>query len=264
MGAYEHLCLIHYSRIPSHCAIPDLAVATAHLAPHRVKPRISSIRSSVAVHNGRMKNRPIAVFLNSLGISGAEQQAIARAVLEDEGFTNSRKTNMAVEKESKAAVSLEARLAFHCSSAACRETLQSQENALPESRQIILVERDACEICGGSTDRHALSEMSLVMNEAGLSHVVVVGGTHPKWAKIREISPTGIEWRFVDGLGNVNQRDAGRDLKWGDVILIWAKTPAQHRVTNLYDSPRTIIVPTTGIAALAKQATTFARRQSQR
>lgn len=171
---------------------------------------------------------------------------------------------MAVHKESAAGESLEARLAFHCSNALCRETLKEQEGRASEPRELILVERDACEVCGGSADRRALNEMAAVMRGAGLSRAVVVGGTNPKWARIRQITPQSIDWRFVNGLGNSNQRDAARDLKWGDVILIWAGTPAQHRVTNLYAGPRTITVPTTGIAALAREAARFARGWGER
>ena len=206
-----------------------------------------------------MRNRPISVFLNSLGISGAEQQAIARTVLEDESFTNRRKTNMAVHKEPAAEESLRRRLALHCATATCRDTLELEQIDAEPPRQLLLVERDACEVCGGSADRRALNEMAAAMSEAGLSRAVVVGGTNPKWARIRQIAPSWVEWRFVNGLGNANQRDAASDLRWGDVILIWAGTPAQHRVTNLYAGPRTITVPTTGIAALAREAARFAR-----
>ena len=211
-----------------------------------------------------MKIRPITTFLNSLGIAGAEQQAVARTVLEDEGYTNSRKMNMAVEKEAKAAASLAEWLAFHCAKSSCRESLELQESVSDSPRQLLLVERSACEICGGSNDKLALSEMATAMTTAGLSRAVVVGGTDQKAARIRELSPPSIQWRFVDGLAHVNERDAASALKWGDVILIWARTPAGHKVTNLYDGPRTITVPTTGIAALANQAAEFARRQTRR
>ena len=211
-----------------------------------------------------MKNRPITVFLNSLGISGAEQQTVARTVLEDEGFTRAGRTNMAVHKEQDAEDALEARLAFHCTNQDCRETLDERELQVSEPRALVLVERDACEVCGGSADRRALNKMAAAMSGAGLSRAVVVGGTNPKWARIRQITPRSVEWRFVNGLGNSNQRDAASDLKWGDVILIWAGTPAQHRVTNLYSGPRTITVPTTGIAALAREAARFARGRGER
>lgn len=188
---------------------------------------------------------------------------MARAVLEDAGFTRAGKTNMAVHKEPDAAEALETRLASHCANQGCRQTLHEQERQVPEPRTLILVERDACEVCGGSADRHALNEMAAAMVGAGLSRAVVVGGTNPKWARIRQIAPRSVEWRFVNGLGNANQRYAASDLKWGDVILIWAGTPAQHRVTNLYAGPRTITVPTTGIAALAREAARFARGRGE-
>ena len=212
-----------------------------------------------------MKNRPISVFLNSLGIAGVEQQAIARAVLENEGYTRTGRINMAVHKEADAQGSLDAQLAFHCSTPTCQQSLLQQETGTASPRRLIQVERGACEVCEGSADRRALAEMAIAMTEAGLSRAVVVGGTDQKAAKIRELSPNSLQWRFVDGLGNINQRDATSDLKWGDVIVIWATTPLPHRVSNLYSkADHTITSPTSGIATLAREAAEFARRQAQR
>ena len=212
-----------------------------------------------------MKNRPISVFLNSLGIAGVEQQAIARAVLENEGFTRVGRINMAVHKEAAAQESLDAQLAFHCSTPTCRQSLLQQESDTVSPRRLIQVERDACEVCGGSADRRALAEMAIAMTEAGLSRAVVVGGTDQKAAKIRELSPNSLQWRFVDGLGNINQRGATSDLKWADVVVIWATTPLPHRVSNLYSKAgHTITSPTSGIAVLAREAARFARGQARR
>ena len=78
-----------------------------------------------------MKNRPISVFLNSLGIAGVEQQAIARAVLEDEGYTRAGRTNMAIHKEAAAQQSLDTQLAFHCSTPTCQPIPQQTGEATP-------------------------------------------------------------------------------------------------------------------------------------
>lgn len=167
---------------------------------------------------------------------------------------------MAVHKEPAAEESLEAHLAFHCSDAMCQENLHEQERQVSEPRALILVERDACEVCGGSTDRRALIEMASTMQERGLTQVVVVGGTEQKMARIRNLSPSSIKWRFVDGLRNVNERDASSDLRWGDIVIIWATTPLPHRVSNLYSrSSHAITAPTSGIATLAREAARFAR-----
>ena len=207
-----------------------------------------------------MKNRPISVFLNSLGISGAEQQAIARAVLEDESYTRPGRVNMAVHKEAAAQVSLDAQLALHCSTPICRESLQHQENDASSPRRLILVEREACEMCGGSADRRALLDMVAAMQSATLSRIVVVGGTEQKMAKIRELCPAAIEWRHADGLRNITEKNATSDLKWGDVVVIWATTPLPHRVSNLYSkSGHAITAPTSGIAVLAREVARFAR-----
>ena len=207
-----------------------------------------------------MKNRPITVFLNSLGISDVAEQAVARQILEDTGHTRAGKVNMAVHKEPAAQESLQARLAFHCSTAACREALAGDAGVEENPRKLLLVAREACEVCGGSADRRALLDMANAMGEAGFSRIVVVGGTDQKAARIRELCPTTVVWRFVDGLKKVNEKNAASDLKWADVVVIWATTPLPHHVSNLYSkSVHAITAPTSGIAALAREAARFAR-----
>ena len=212
-----------------------------------------------------MRDKPIATFLLRLGISGVEPQAAARAVLEEAGLTSSRKTNMAVSKQAAAQDALEARLAFHCASVACQKSLRLHEDQSPTPRDLLLVEKQFCVVCGGSNDRTALEEMAHALRDAGLCRVVVVGGTDAKFAQIREHSPAGIEWRFVDGLNNVNETKAKADLKWGDVIIIWGGTPLPHRVSGLYSSAsHAKVANATGITTLAREAARFAREQAQR
>ncbi len=210
-----------------------------------------------------MKNRPIVVFLQSMGISGTDEQAIARGILEKNGFTRPGRVNMATAKEDAARDSLESQLAFHCSSNSCFATLNDLV-AGEGGRRMLLVERDACEVCQGSADRKALSELAQAMGKRGLSRVVVLGGTNRKASRIRELTPAAIEWRFVDGLKRISSKEAASDLDWGDVVVIWATTPLLHRVSNLFArGPRTITAPTTGIAALAKEVAKFAVRQQR-
>ena len=207
-----------------------------------------------------MKNRPIVVFLKFIGISGTDEQAIARGVLEKDGFTRPGRVNMANAKEDAARNSLESQLAFHCSSSSCFATLNDRV-AAEGARRLLLVERDACEVCQGSADRKALNELAQTMEKSGLSRVVVIGGTSRKVSTIRELTPAAIEWRFVDGLKRINTKEAASDLDWGDVIVIWARTPLPHHVSNLFArEPHTITAPTTGIAALAREVAKFAAR----
>ena len=126
-----------------------------------------------------MKNRPIAVFLQSMGISGTYEQAIARGILEVSGFTRPGRVNMATAKEDAARDSLESQLAFHCSSNSCFATLNDLV-AGDGARRLLLVERDACEVCQGSADRIALIEMAQAMEKNGLTRVVVLGGDKQK------------------------------------------------------------------------------------
>ncbi len=207
-----------------------------------------------------MTNRPISVFLRSNGISGANEQAIARGVLEDAGFTRPGKVNMAVDKEARARERLESALAFHCADAVCREALSRNAHQESNPRQPLMVERDFCEICGGSADGRELRAMANSMEKAGLSRIVVVGGTKQKETAILRMSPETVQWRFVNDFKRVDERDAAADLKWADVIVIWARTPLKHRVSNLYSrAEHAVIAPTTGIGQLARTAREFAQ-----
>ena len=57
------------------------------------------------------------------------------------------------------------RLASHCSTPTCQESLNKQETDTVSPRRLIQVERDACEVCKGSADRRALAEMAIAMTE---------------------------------------------------------------------------------------------------
>lgn len=209
-----------------------------------------------------MKVRPIATFLNEIGIAGHTEQTMARRVLEEAGFTRSGRRNMARVKEPAAQKALRKALAFHCSNKACQRTLTEQ---IAGERTPLLVERQACEVCQGSVNRATLEEMGQAFSDARLSRIVVVGGTNGLFAEIKEMSPPNVSWRFVDGTRRVGSKAAASDLAWADVILVWATTPLPHTVSGLYtQDPRTIVVPTAGIATLAREATTFARRRRER
>ena len=206
-----------------------------------------------------MKVRPITTFLNEIGIAGHAQQVAARRVLEEARFTRSGRRNMARVKEPAAQVALRRALAFHCSNEACQRSLAAQPN---DDRIPVLVERHACEICEGSVNKTTLEEMGHALSDAGLSRVVVVGGTTALYTQIRSMSPRGVQWRFVDGTRRVGAKAAGSDLAWADVILIWATTPLPHTVSGLYSQDsRTVTVRSRGIAALAREATIYAQRR---
>ena len=206
-----------------------------------------------------MKVRPITTFLNEIGIAGHAQQATARRVLEEARFTRSVRRNMARVKEPAAQEALRWALAFHCSNEACQRSLAEQHD---DDRIPVLVERHACEICEGSVNKTTLEEMGHALSDAGMSRVVVVGGTNAIFSQIRGMSPQGVQWRFVDGTRRVGAKAAASDLAWADVILIWATTPLPHTVSGLYSQDlRAITVRGRGIAALGREAIIFAERR---
>ena len=207
-------------------------------------------------------DRPISTTLQKIGISGAAQQVQARAVLEAAGITRAGRQNMAQEKEARARSLLNGALAFHCANEACRIGLDSRR----AGRALILVERFACEVCEGSVNRASLERMAQAMAFAGMSKIVVVGGHLPRHTTLREVSPPSISWRLIDGTRRVISKDSASDLAWADVVAVWAAaTPLAHTVSAQYTShEKTIIVPQSGIAALADEVTRYANLRRRR
>ena len=152
-------------------------------------------------------------------------------------------------------------MAFHCSNEACRAGIAR----LAEDRALLLVERFACEVCRGSVNRASLERMAQTMAAAGMSKIVVVGGHLARHTTIRDLSPPGIQWQFVDGTRRVISKGSSSDLAWADVVAVWAAaTPLAHTVSAQYTShEKTIIVPQGGIAALADEVARFASRRTR-
>ena len=204
-------------------------------------------------------DRPISTILRKFGISGAAEQSHARAALEAAGITRPGRQNMAHEKEARARSAIAAALAFHCANEACRIGLSPTLGG----RMPILVERFACEVCEGSVNRASLERMAQAMTAAGMSRIVVVGGHLPRHTTLRDLSPARMSWRFVDGTRRIVSKGSANDLAWADVVAVWAAaTPLAHTVSDQYSShAKTIIVPQSGIAALADQITRYASRR---
>jgi hypothetical protein len=201
-------------------------------------------------------DRPISTIFLKIGLSSAAEQAQARAVLEAAGITRPGRLNMAQGKEDRARSAISAALAFHCANEACRIGL----DRMLGGRLPALVEKFACEVCGGSDNRASLERMAQAMAAAKMSRIVVVGGHLPRHTALRDMSPVGIDWRFIDGTRRVISKGSTADLAWADVVAVWAAaTPLAHTVSAHYTShAKTIIIPQSGIAALADEVARYA------
>jgi hypothetical protein len=76
------------------------------------------------------------------------------------------------------------------------------------------------------------------MLAAGFRHLLVIGGTLATHAALAEsLGPDGVEARCIDGTqGMRSAPSVEADVAWADVMVVLAKTPLPHKVSQPYTS----------------------------
>ena len=196
-----------------------------------------------------MKDIPIAKMLDSMGVSHPASQRAARAALVDARVVSRPdRANIAIHKEDRVRRVLTDVFLWRCSDGDCRRQADARRE------RPLLVEKDHCQLCRGSSDGFALSKLAVAMSDAGLRRVLVVGGTKEKWRAIEGHSPAGLEWRFVDGRQARPARRYRADRDWADVIVLWGSTPLAHSVSDHFaGSPKVRTVKRRGISAMVSE-----------
>ncbi|HEY9723996.1 MAG TPA: hypothetical protein V6D47_18485 [Oscillatoriaceae cyanobacterium] len=201
-----------------------------------------------------MADVAIADFLTAEGFDTEEAQSIARGVLEAEGLTRAGKQRMVDTKREAAHRALATFLSPSC--AGCREVASADA----DGRAPVIVSAEACHYCKGSANRRAVSELIRTCRRAGVTRVLVVGGTPNLYESLERLTKEaggGITWRFVEATESViTKADATNALRWSEVAAIWAPTPLPHKVSNMFtENPeakraRLVVCHQRGIAAL--------------
>ena len=205
-----------------------------------------------------MPDISITRMFKDFGITAPGAQKSAREALSRAGIISSRpnRTNIASEKVDRARGTLESAFLWHCRNGDCRRQAEASRS--------LLVDQAHCTICGGSKDRNSLAAMASALNVAKVSKVLVVGGTEAKTREIREKSPSGIEWRFVDGTRSKDDRYFRPARRWADIIVIWGSTVLDHRVSSHFEAKgdaRVITVTRRSIGALAEAVVEHLKRR---
>ena len=194
-------------------------------------------------------NVPLSDMLAEMGVAPESWQAAREALVEARVISGRpNRAGIAISKRDAVRATLEAAFLLHCRNGDCRR-------AAAGASATLLVEQFACSVCGGSADRRALGQMAQAMERAGLSRLLVVGGTEVKTRQIRANSPSWLECRFVDSVVARDTRYFRDHKRWAEVIAIWGGTPLPHKVSRHFDAkgdPRVVTVRGTGIATLAE------------
>ena len=195
-------------------------------------------------------------MLTDFGIAPGERRN-ARNMLFEWGVIRRSpdRANIAASKIAIAGEVLAEAFLWHCNNGECRVAAASAAGNA-DNLPLLLVEQSACAICGGSPGTHSLTQVGSALAAAGLSRILVVGGTERKEREIRQKSPAGIEWRFIDGKVARDDRYYRPHRQWAHIIVIWQSTPLDHRVSEHFDGKgdaRIITVRRRGIAALSDE-----------
>lgn len=202
---------------------------------------------------------PIDELLAALGLTGEDAQ-LARLVLEEGGLTRPGKTNIAAEKVERAREAIDAEIARLCATCA---------PVGAEGRQLALVPQAACAYCGGSNNQRALLEMIAACERAGVTRLVIVGGSPAVRADLVRAG-AHLELRLVDGVERRTKAQARGDIGWADVVVVCGASELYHRVSELYTRDplaraKLAVSTRRGVEAIANAVTEhLARREAER
>ena len=195
-----------------------------------------------------MQDVAIAEYFASLGYEGEAAKA-AMAVLAESGLTRLGKSRIAVNKLRLASEALAKRFVRACTGQACQA--EGARCAEATGKTLVTVAREHCEVCGGSENARAVTELARTMSAAGIRRLLVVGGTPNTQSELLRLMPDGFEVRFVSEGTKRTAKEAAQDNGWADFIVIWASTPIGHKITELYKQYRPLTVSRRSVSALA-------------
>lgn len=202
----------------------------------------------------------IADLLASLGLVG-DDAGMARVVLEQAGLTNPRKSRISTGKEAAVREAIDAEIAR-----LCRRCAGTSDG---EPRLVVIVSPESCARCAGSANARALDELAAAAAAAGVTRLVVVGGSPDVRRELSRL-PAPLEVRLVVGVDRRTGEQARRDVDWADVVVVCGSSELYHRVSNLYTREpaargRLVVSSRRGVEAIAGEVVEhLARRAGSR
>ena len=196
-----------------------------------------------------MSTVTIRKMLCRLGVREPEEQTKAVAALQQAGVISSRpnRTGIASDKEGRVRESLQSAFMWHCRRGDC------QREAKAFGKFPLLVDAAACHAPVHSPRNQRLADIALIMQSRNMSNILIVGGTEKYQRELLSISPDRLSWRFVDGKKVKDARFYQPHKAWAHLIVIWASTPLDHKVSQHFQAcndARVITAPGRGIEAM--------------
>ncbi len=199
----------------------------------------------------------IESLLSELGL-GREELGEGREVLEAEGLTRPGKVRISLEKAERAKAVVHQSFAIHCQSQGCISAARASGRKL-----VLATAKQQCGVCGGSENARAADDLV----RAGITRLVVVGGTPATRQELERLLGSRIELRLVDGTHHRPSDRAKADLEWSDRVLLWGATELHHKVSKQYadvsaTKQKIVHIPRRGISQLLAAAIESVRRRA--
>ena len=195
-----------------------------------------------------MTDVPIAGVLYRHGLDGDDAER-GFAALCDAGLTRSGKKNIAESKIEAAQNVLRAAFFRACHKPACREKAAVAERA---GRAVVGTAPERCDGCGGEDNRSAVEAMLAGMRRAGRTKLLVAGGAPNSRDELKSLCGQGCELRFLTKDDRPGAKVVNNPVAWADVVVIWASTQLDHKMTQKIRGPHVVTCGRRGIAALAQ------------
>ena len=170
------------------------------------------------------------------------------AALAREGLSPLRKQRISLAKRTDVARVLEERFLPVCNRGDCR----AAGPGMASGREVVeAADPGHCAVCGGSATASAIAEMVEACDGAGMRRLCIVGGSPAYHQQLRDLVGRRLDLRIIPGDIARSRKQAGADLQWAQMVVIWGGTILDHKVSSLYESPEAVRVRRRSIQELA-------------
>jgi hypothetical protein len=210
---------------------------------------------------------PLRDILSHFGITGKSTLKRLRKLLPEHIARLFNHESLVEEQAASLREVLERKVPLCCAHPTCQALLRARPEG--QAGQIRTDVPGHCRICRGSTARRSLEEMSFSCAEAGVKRVLVLGGAPATHTELKNLAPAELELRLIEGDVTRDRQRAAADIKWCDIVVLWAGTILGHEVSKQYlkgkkggEKP-VIIAKRRSVEALCAEVIAFLERRKK-
>ncbi|MHC4942603.1 MAG: hypothetical protein ACYTG7_06225 [Planctomycetota bacterium] len=175
---------------------------------------------------------PFREILKQYGIAGKSTLKRLRKLLPEHIARLFNHESLVEEQAAFLREALEQKIPLCCDNPTCQALIRARSEG--RQGQIRTDIPAHCRICKGSTARRSLEEMAFYCTKAAIKRILVLGGAPATHKEVNNLAPQQLEFRLIAGDVARDRQRASADLKWCDIVVLWAGTILGHEVSNQY------------------------------